>query len=123
LGGYDVIFAEVFYVLNLNDLFKDAEFVKELTKANSTKEAQKIIKSRGVDVSTDELNAIRDEILKKAESNVDESELALVAGGMVDIERSIDPNPITSKSIKPIFRGGGDIISIDDPPLTAFTNW
>jgi hypothetical protein len=65
----------------VKELFKDSGFVKAFVEAKNAEEAQKLIKSRGVDVTTEEIYSIQATLIKNAARELNESELASVAAG------------------------------------------
>jgi hypothetical protein len=66
------------------ELFKDEGFLGELGKTGSAEEAQKLFASRGVDVTINELLALRAKIRQEAGEELSDEDLALVAGGGID---------------------------------------
>jgi hypothetical protein len=65
----------------VKELFKDSEFVKAFVEAKNAEEAQKLIKSKGVDVTTEEIYSIQATLVKYAARELNEGELASVAAG------------------------------------------
>jgi hypothetical protein len=63
------------------ELLKDKSFTEELGKAESAADAQKLFAAKGVDVSVDELLALRAKVKQEAGEELGDEELALVAGG------------------------------------------
>ncbi|MBR0031614.1 MAG: hypothetical protein IJP61_04950 [Treponema sp.] len=61
------------------ELFKDAAFVKEIAGLKSLEEVQKAFAAKGVDISIDELNKIKE---KAASGKLSDSDLDAVAGGV-----------------------------------------
>ena len=70
----------------LTELLKDKAFAEEFFKQETAEDAQKFLASKGVDVTIDELNQLRDAIVTRLDdSNGDElsdDQLENVAGGM-----------------------------------------
>lgn len=60
------------------ELFKDAAFVKEVAGLKSVEEVQKAFAAKGVDISIDELNKLKEDA---ASGKLSDSDLAAVAGG------------------------------------------
>ena len=60
------------------ELFKDAAVVKEVAGLKSVEEVQKALAAKGVDISIDELNKIKE---KAASGKLSDSDLDAVAGG------------------------------------------
>ena len=69
----------------LTELLKDKAFAEEFFKQETAEDAQKFLASKGVDVTIDELNQLRDAIVARLDdSNGDElsdDQLDNVAGG------------------------------------------
>jgi hypothetical protein len=63
------------------ELLKDEGFLEELGKTESAEEAQKLFASKGVEISIDELLALRARLKQAAGKELNDEELALVAGG------------------------------------------
>ena len=63
------------------ELFKDAAFVKEIAGLKSLEEVQKAFAAKGVDISIDELNKIKEDAANEKLSDFD---LDAVAGGFQD---------------------------------------
>jgi hypothetical protein len=63
------------------ELLKDKDFLLELSKAETAESAQELFASKGADVSIDELLALRALLKQNAGVELDDDELALVAGG------------------------------------------
>ncbi len=70
----------------LTELLKDKAFVEEFFKQETAEDAQKFLAPKGVDVTIDELNQLRDAVVARLDdSNGDElsdDQLDNVAGGI-----------------------------------------
>ena len=67
----------------LNALLNDEAFVKELFAQETAEDAQKLLASKGVEISAEELENIRKSLIAKTESNeeMNDESLEQVAGG------------------------------------------
>jgi len=70
----------------VTELLKDKSFVGELVKADDFEAAQKLFKGKGVDITIDEMKALRAKTKQNAGEELSDEELALVAGGYWDDE-------------------------------------
>jgi predicted ribosomally synthesized peptide with nif11-like leader len=72
----------------LVELLKDEAFVKELVAQETPEDAQKFLASKGVEVSAEELENIRKEILARIDGNeeMNDEQLEQVAGGSVAVD-------------------------------------
>jgi len=61
----------------IKELMKDEGFAKELSQAKSYEEATVLLKTKGIDITADEL----EEMHKNAGKDLSEDELSNVAGG------------------------------------------
>ena len=61
------------------ELFKDAAFVKEVAGIKSVEDVQKAFAAKGVNISIDELNTIKEKFITNGKLN--EEDLENVAGG------------------------------------------
>jgi hypothetical protein len=64
------------------ELLKDKGFIEELGKTGSAQDAQKLFAAKGADVSVDELLALRAKVKQEIGEELNDEELALVAGGV-----------------------------------------
>lgn len=81
------------------ELLKDEAFVKEVAKMKSVEEAQKAFAAKGVDISIDELNKLKE---KAASGKLDMNELDAVAGGVYMEQRTVT-NPIPKPTYTPFY--------------------
>ena len=65
----------------LNEILKDEAVVKELFAQETAEDAQKFLASKGVEISTKELEELRAAISTQAEGEMDDEQLDKVAGG------------------------------------------
>lgn len=70
----------------LKELLKDEAFVKELVEQETVEDAQKLLASKGVDISVDQLNEIRKGVAARVEEGeeLSDEQLENVAGGFAD---------------------------------------
>lgn len=70
----------------LKELLKDEAFVKELVEQETVEDAQKLLASKGVDISVDQLNEIRKGVAARLEEGeeLSDEQLENVAGGFAD---------------------------------------
>ena len=70
---------------HVKEVFSDKAFVTELLKLDTAEEAQKALKEKGVDMSVEELNKVRDHVLERVNENGELSLEAMdeAAGGSV----------------------------------------
>lgn len=70
----------------LKELLKDEAFVKELVEQETVEDAQKLLASKGVDISVDQLNEIHKGVAARLEEGeeLSDEQLENVAGGFAD---------------------------------------
>ncbi|MCR4626996.1 MAG: hypothetical protein K5640_05065 [Treponema sp.] len=73
------------------ELFKDGAFVKKVAGMKSVEEVKEAFAAKGVDISIDELNKIKE---KAASGKLDDSDLDAVAGGSAVFFLDSAGNPI-----------------------------
>jgi ATP-dependent RNA circularization protein (DNA/RNA ligase family) len=67
----------------LNELLQDESIVRELVAKENAEDVQKFLADKGVEVSIEDINAIRDGVLARVENNdeMSDDQLEQVAGG------------------------------------------
>ena len=70
----------------LKELVSDADFTEQLLDLETPEEVQAAIKEKGVDISLDEINQIKDYIIANADKEeLDDEQLEQVAGGSITV--------------------------------------
>ncbi len=69
----------------LKEVFSDREFVKKMLETENAEEVQLALKGKGVDLSVEEIKAIRELIVRQMESGeeLDKDQLKSVSGGIL----------------------------------------
>jgi hypothetical protein len=67
----------------IKEIFDDEVFVTSLLKLDTPEDVQKAVKAKGLELSLDEIKAVRDGLVKAAEKGgeLNEADLEKVAGG------------------------------------------
>ena len=109
----------------MKEIFADEEFVKKFFGKENPEEAQALLAEKDIDVSIEELVAIKDIIVKKMQSEengesaeLTEEELEDVAGGYLGIATII----IVSIAI-PLITGTGIAMGISTNNFTTRLRW
>lgn len=100
----------------LVELLKDEFVVKELFEKETAEDAQKFLASKGVELTLEEVNQIKEQFIKIAESGeeISDEELKQVAGGSLivlllapmvpDLLHKMNPAIPGSRGISEVFR-------------------
>ncbi|MDR1622336.1 MAG: Nif11-like leader peptide family RiPP precursor [Synergistaceae bacterium] len=67
----------------VKELFSDEAFVKSLFALETPEEVQAAVKAKGVDLTLDEIHAIKEGLAKSGGEELSEADLEKVAGGSV----------------------------------------
>lgn len=67
----------------LNDILKDESFMKEVLKSDSAEEFKALFKSKGIDLSDQDVEEIVDVVSEEINNPIEECELENVSGGNV----------------------------------------
>lgn len=72
-------------VAKVKELFADKEFVEKILELESAEEVQAALKEKGLELTVEEINQIKEQLIKSGESGeeVSDEELEQVAGGVV----------------------------------------
>ena len=106
------------------ELFKDKDFLEALDNAESFEAAQGLFASKGVEITIDELKAIRAKMRQEAGEELTDDELALAAGGAGDINLNINAGDV----IKAYYDVAGDVASkvggaVSSAAKKIFSGW
>ena len=66
------------------ELFADGAFVKSLFALEPPEEVQAAVKAKGLDITLDEINAVKESLAKSAKGELSDADLEKVAGGFVN---------------------------------------
>lgn len=65
----------------LTEIFSDKEFVKSFFEPKNEEEVQKVLKEKGIDLSLQEIQKIREILIQKKNGELSDEELEAVSGG------------------------------------------
>ena len=65
----------------LTEIFSDKEFVKSFFEPKNEEEVQKVLKEKGIDLSLQEIQKMREMLIQKKNGELSDEELEAVSGG------------------------------------------
>lgn len=65
----------------LTEIFSNKEFVKSFFEPKNEEEVQKVLKEKGIDLSLQEIQKIREILIQKKNGELSDEELEAVSGG------------------------------------------
>lgn len=65
----------------LTEIFSDKEFVKSFFEPKNEEEVQKVLKEKGINLSLQEIQKIREILIQKKNGELSDEELEAVSGG------------------------------------------
>lgn len=83
----------------LNDILKDESFMKEVLKSNSAEEFKDLFKSKGIDLSDEDVKEIVNVVSNEMKKPIEECDLENISGGKIEQYFNLRTLKRVSKSV------------------------